>query len=371
MCAWVMMVSYFYRNHYYLCFTFGVSGDFMKTFFISICFLLFACSLWAQEEKQASAWIMFYNVENLFDPVDDPSTQDEEFTPAGSNHWTWAKFQVKRDGIAKTIIAAGAGEAPLLVGLCEVENRLVLNQLVQNTPLAKLDYGIVHRESPDLRGIDVALLYRKDYFSILSQQFYKVYLEANNAHTREILYAKGVWNGLDTLHVFVNHWPSKVGGAKESEPKRMQAAATLRAVIDSIFTTNQRANIVAMGDFNDTPDSRPVNEGLRSRALADGLCDTCLFNLLRPLSDKGEGSLKYRNAWELIDLFFLSGNLLNTKQPIYVDPTEAGIFRAPFLLERDERYMGDKPKRTLIGPRYNGGVSDHLPILMKVRTSIL
>ncbi len=342
----------------------------MKRLFIScVVGLIFGTGLSAQQKKQTPAAIMFFNVENFFDPLNDPSTQDEDFTPEGKNHWTWGKLKIKRDGIAKTIIAAGRGEAPLLVGLCEVENRLVLNQLIRETPLAKLNYGIVHRESPDPRGIDVALLYRKDYFNVLQQRFYKVYYESGSARTREILYAKGVWNSLDTFHIFVNHWPSKLGGAKQSEPRRMRAAETLRVVVDSIFATNSRANIMILGDFNDTPDSPPVNEGLRSLRVSDTLCSNCLYNLMLPLSERGEGSLKYRGEWELIDLFFVSGNLLNRKEPIFIEPKEITIFHAPFLLEPDERYGGEQPKRTFIGPKYHGGISDHLPVLMTLKTN--
>jgi len=340
----------------------------VKVFFNICCLLLLTFTpLCAQEKKQPTALVMFYNVENLFDPLNDPLTLDDDFTPEGSYRWTWNRLRAKQDGIAKVIIAAGAGDAPLLIGLCEVENRLVLNRLLDETPLARWNYGIVHRDSPDPRGIDVALLYRKDYFSILSERFYKVYYESGRANTREILYAKGVWDGLDTLHVFVNHWPSKLDGAQRTEPRRMRAAETLRVVVDSIFATNSRANIVIMGDFNDTPDSSPITAGLRALPFFDNLCLMCLYNLMLPLAQRGEGSLKYRGVWELVDLFFVSGNLLNKQEPIYIDPEEVIIFREPFLLERDERYMGEQPKRTYIGRRYHGGVSDHLPVLMKIR----
>jgi endonuclease/exonuclease/phosphatase family metal-dependent hydrolase len=181
------------------------------------------------------------------------------------------------------------------------------------------------------------------------------------------LYAKGILHELDTLHIFVNHFPSKLGGAKRSEPRRIRAAEVLRAVTDSIFCTNPYANILAMGDFNDTPDSRPIREGLR--AVSDTACLTCLHNLMLPLALRGEGSLKYQGNWELIDQFFVSGNLLDKNAPVYCDPTEASIFRADFLLESDEKFLGDKVLRTYEAGKYKGGASDHLPIVLPVKHS--
>ena len=335
----------------------------MKKFIFIV--LLCAPFVAFSQENNLGEKVMFYNCENFFDPIDDPATQDEEFTPTGRNGWTWNKSIAKRNGIAKTIIAVGNGNAPALVGLCEVENRLVLNQLVEQTPLAKIGYGIVHRESPDPRGIDVALLYRTDCFNVLHSQWHKVFFDAKNFHTREILYAKGVLHELDTLHIFVNHWPSKYGGAAKSEPRRVRAAETLRAVVDSIFATNPKANILVMGDFNDTPECNAITKSLG--AVSDSVCTTCLHNLMLPLAKRGEGSLKYQKNWELIDMFFVSGNLLDTNEPIYCNPSEVEIFRADFLMEKDEKFLGDRPRRTIDGGRYKGGVSDHLPIVLTLK----
>jgi hypothetical protein len=334
---------------------------------IFYCLLLF---LWVAGVCQARPAgpddrVMFYNLENLFDPLNDSTVQDDDFTPEGRYHWSWSKLRDKTHSIAKTIIAAGEGDAPVLVGVCEAENRLVLQRLVEQTPLQPIGYGIVHRDSPDPRGIDVALLYRADAFTLLDAAWFRVYYDSGSYRTREILYAKGVLHELDTLHVVVTHWPSKMGGAARSEPRRMRAAATLRAITDSLFSTNPRANIIVMGDFNDTPDSAPVVRGLQ--AVSDTSCVACLHNLMRPLAARGEGSLKYRAAWELIDLFFVSGNLLNAAEPIYCPPEDVAIFRAPFLLEPDERYLGEKVRRTHDAGGYKGGASDHLPIVMRIK----
>jgi endonuclease/exonuclease/phosphatase family metal-dependent hydrolase len=339
---------------------------YMKIFTICFLTLLLLCPFagYAQPAK-AEDIVMFYNLENLFDPIRDSSINDVDFSPGGQYGWTWSKLKAKTNAIAKTIIAAGNGNAPTLIGVCEVENRLVLKRLTEQTPLAKIGYDIVHRDSPDPRGIDVALLYRTDNFTVLHTAWFRVYYVSGSFRTREILYAKGVLHELDTLHIFVNHWPSKLGGAAKSEPRRMRAAETLRAVTDSIFRTNPHANILVMGDFNDTPDSNPIVKGLH--AVSDTACVACLHNLMLPIAARGEGSLKYRKNWELIDQFFVSGNLLDTAAPMYCVPTEASIFRASFLLIPDEKFLGDKVRRTYEARKYTGGASDHLPIVLPIK----
>jgi hypothetical protein len=336
-----------------------------RTSFITLLALLCGLAAGAQDEKP-DGLVMFYNVENLFDPEDDPHTQDNDFTPAGKNRWTWARLAKKRNSIAKTIIAAGDGNAPVLVGLCEVENRLVLKHLVERTPLSKIGYGIVHHESPDPRGIDVALLYRTDRFNVLHAGFYKVTYESGSSQTREILYAKGLYACCDTLHVLVNHWPSKLGGEKQSMPKRMAAAHRARSIADSILQASPAANIILMGDFNDTPGSVPLTEGLHALPPHGAPSSDSLYNLMLPLAARGEGSLRYRGQWELIDQFIVSGRLLQPEATLQCLPNGVTVYKAPFLLEEDEKYLGEKPFRTYQGPAYKGGVSDHLPVVLPV-----
>jgi len=299
--------------------------------------------------------VMFWNLENYFDTFDDPQTSDNEFTPFGERHWSWKKFIAKRNGIAKVIISAGEEtNYPALVALAEVENRFVLEQLVRSTPLALLNYRVVHRDSPDELGIDVALLYRKDVFRPLSVDFIYVPLPDSAAKTRLIMYVKGVFEELDTLHLFVNHWPSKFGGEEASLPNRLAAAKTLKNKTDSIFAKNMNANILLTGDFNDTPDSHIFNAFDK------------FTNLAKRLFLKGEGTIRYRGQWELIDQFMVSRNLLNRKEPIFCDTSAMKIYKLPLLLEKDKEYLGLKPKRSYTGPRYNCGISDHLPIVISI-----
>ncbi|MGD9978159.1 MAG: endonuclease [Bacteroidales bacterium] len=306
--------------------------------------------------------LMFYNVENLFDPFDDSLTRDEEFTPKGARHWTWDKMNKKINGVYKVILAVGEFDPPVLVGLCEVENGFVLHRLVNETPLSKFGYRVVHRESPDPRGIDVALLYRPDRFQLKETQFITVtFPDAPKRRTREILYARGLLGG-DTLHVFVNHWPSKFGGELESEPGRYAAAHTLRGKVDSIMVFYPDARIVIMGDMNDEPESDPVVGGFGACLVADSLCNGNFINMAAILKQKGYSSYKYQGVWGNIDQIIISTSLLNHKHQLYTTASSTSVFNANFLLEPDDAYVGQKPYRTFTGYKYHGGFSDHLPV---------
>lgn len=331
---------------------------------LTMCLLHVRTGAQPVEEHELRWRIMFYNVENYFDTEDDYETEDDEFLPVGFYHWTKAKFEKKRNDIANVIEAIGYSVPPALVGLCEVENRFALEQLTQQTSLNKYEYAILHSDSPDVRGIDVALLYLPQYFTLIDSAFHNV---NNERKTRDILYAKGILGNIDTLHVFVNHWPSKRDGEKETEAFRMEAAKTLRSKIDSILSFNQLANIIAMGDFNDLPNSRPIVEGLKARDVVDSLTHNNLYNLALPFAEQGEGSSKYKGKWQLVDMLFCSRNLIDNTNNLYCNPSDFTIFKADFLLEEDKTDKGVKPKRTLAGPRYIGGVSDHLPVYIDIR----
>ena len=302
--------------------------------------------------------VMFWNVENYFDTYDNPRTSDEDFTPTGDNRWSRKRFEKKRDDIAKTILltADGYGELPALIGLAEIENSFVLKELLEQTPLARTHYKYIHRESPDSRGIDVALLYREDLFAPVETKYIGF-----SFPTREVLYTKGVVNGLDTVHIMVNHWPSKRGNEKSSGKKREYVSLKVSHAVDSILTRNPGANIILMGDFNDESSS-PSLKNLWQ-----------LTNLSR-WAQGCEGSYKYRENWSTIDQFLVSEGMIKQKKPtegtfspqwIYTHRS-MDIFAPQVLFTEDASYMGVKPKRTYSGPRYLGGVSDHLPIILKV-----
>lgn len=323
-----------------------------------------------QETKPANEFkIMFYNLENMFDPFDDTLKNDNEYLPSGIRGWTWKKFERKLQNTSKVIISAGGWRPPEIVAMCELENRFCLIQLLKRTPLSRYDYNIIHHESPDARGIDVGLIYRPDRFQVLSHRAIPVIFEGDSvATTRDILYVKGLTNQHDTLHLFVNHWPSKFGGAAATIPRRRDAALCLKRVTDSIAAVNPQALIVITGDFNDQPTDESIAVHLNARY---GPADTTgyfLYNLMQEMMGKWDiGSNKFREEWSIIDQFIVSSALLNKKEGLRLSAQKAEIFRAPFLLEDDRSFNGTKPFRTFSGPTYQGGFSDHLPVLLHLQ----
>lgn len=303
---------------------------------------------------------MFYNVENLFDVEDDALTNDDEFTPGGEKQWDKRRYFDKIDRICRVITGVGGFEMPAIIGLCEIENSSVLFDLVDHRLLRRYDYRIIHRDSPDERGIDVALLYRPDVYSPVSSGWIQVSSISDSSFlTRDILYSKGTVSGKDTLHVFINHWPSRWGGVEASRPRRIDAARHLRNVTDSLFATSDDMNIIIAGDFNDTPADSSIAMVLGAVAPGSGQ-EGRLINL----SVDFTGTLKYRSDWEVYDQLIVSDaafTLENNRLIIM----RTGVYDPDFLLTEDERYMGKKPFRTYSGPQYLGGFSDHLPVYLK------
>lgn len=337
----------------------------MKVYSITIRFLFLVIFLLGFKAviAQDRYRIMFYNVENLFDPFNDSLTNDDEFTAEGSRFWTWRRMNEKLNNIYRVVTAVGEWAPPTMVGFCEVENRFVMERLIKHTPLSKYNYQLVHRESPDARGIDVALIYRPDQFTVEEERFFRVtYPDNPDRATRDVLYARGLLDNRDTLHVFVNHWPSKFGGALASEPGRIAAGKVVREKIDSIRIFYPDARIIVMGDFNDTPSSKPLIEGLGALPPVPPLKPEGLYNLHYPFEARGEGTLKFQGVWEVIDMMIVSKSLLNRKHGVFTTLDGGKIFMADFLLEDDDRFVGVRPFRTYIGFKYHGGYSDHLPI---------
>ena len=327
--------------------------------------------------------IVFWNLENFFDYFDDGgSSSDADFSSPGSRRWTKARFTEKSNMVGKALLwigenRCGGGKAPAVVGVAEVENAFVLNRLVNSPVLRKMNYGYVHYNSPDRRGIDVALLYRRDMVKMLSSRPVHIYGDDGALmRTRDILYAyiefrpesgaSGIHECSEEsaeecseekavrplrIHILVNHHPSKFSGEKASMRGRELAMTALRDVCDSIMRISDDL-IVAMGDFNDTPDGAQFN-----------LLEERLTNLAEPLFKRGEGSIRFDGRWKLID-HFLVGNDEGLR------PFEMSVVQVPFLMTEDRTHTGFKPMRTYVGPRYAGGVSDHCPILLEISQKI-
>lgn len=304
----------------------------------------------AASEEGRELLLMFWNLENLFDWKDNGmSESDTGFSSYGERHWTKKRFYRKCSTIGKTILWIGDryGRLPDAIGFAEVENEFALRSVAESDPLKKYGYSHIHYESPDPRGIDVALIYRNSILEKTGSAAIKAG-GGNDLKTRDILLASFRTREADParINILVNHHPSKYGGAEASSGKRMAVMRTMVEICDSLLRAGER-NIVSMGDFNDTPHSPTF-------MLAEGI----LVNKAVPLSERGEGSIRYRGKWELIDMFLVSDDI--------AENTEMEIVKVPFLLVRDGNSAGKKPMRTYTGPAYSGGVSDHLPIVLKV-----
>jgi endonuclease/exonuclease/phosphatase family metal-dependent hydrolase len=303
--------------------------------------------------------VLFCNAENFFDTHNDSLTADEEFTPQGRLHWTYQRYLDKQNMVYKTIVAAGEWQPPDIIGMCEVENRGVLSDLLAHTPLAKYPYRIVHANSPDRRGIDVAMLYNSTSVRVISNKYIRI--RKKGLRTRDILYCRMLLAD-DTLHVLVNHWPSRSAGRLETESDRQAAATTLRRVTDSLFAMNKMARILIMGDFNDEPQDNSLTLQLFCITDLRSPKPGSLYNLSTPpLTGDYRGTVKYRGQWSIFDQIIVSGELLKRKG-VHVLPDGYRIFGAPFLLYPDHQYNGMKPNRTYNGIKYAGGFSDHLPV---------
>ena len=350
-------------NWYYTLNRFLISSWKAKILFLLL--LLFSAPLFAQnntekQEKRTDFRIMFYNTENYFDPFDDSLTNDDEFLPDAMRHWNYKRFVHKRNVIYKTIMAVGDMEPPAIIGLCEIENRFVLNQLLYKTPLEKFDYRIIHQESPDHRGIDVALLFNPKILKVLDYNFIAINFPFSpETKTRDIIYVKALIEGQDSLHIFVNHWPSRYGGELSSAPRRAYVAQQLAQHIDALLKKNRNAKILVMGDFNDYPYNKSIRDVLNAGKDPQ---KNRLINLM-PEHYQNLGTHKFHGEWGILDQFMVSPVLLSADKGIFVEG-EAQIFNANFLLIDDTKFLGKMPFRTYLGMKYQGGFSDHLPIYL-------
>ena len=305
---------------------------------IYIIFLSLIFSLPILAEK-SSLRIVSYNVENLFDTKHDTLKNDSSFLPEGMHHWTYRRYQTKIDRIAQVLVNIGGWESVPLVGLCEVENARCLRNLCYK--LRRFHYKYVHYDSPDERGVDVALLYDSTRLSILNSRALSLSLDGDA--TRDILYVSALYEQRDTVHVMMCHLPSQLGGASNTDWKRQRAKSLIQSQIDSILLLQPSANIVVMGDMNTS-----VQDDLRG-----------MYNMMLSIQKSGQGTHKYQGIWTCLDQFYVS-------QSIATKAT-ATIFSPWWLLEEDTKYLDYKPHRTYIGFRYNDGYSDHLPIVLHLR----
>lgn len=305
--------------------------------------------------------VMFYNVENLFDVKDDPETDDQQFLPTSEKQWNVERFGKKLDQLSK-VIDACVPALPDIIGLAEVENRQVVDALSLHPTLRAAHYQVIHQDSPDNRGIDCALMYNPERVRVDQSEFLTVTLpDKNKKTTRDILYARAI-SGDDTLHVFVNHWPSRYEGQEITEPRRLQAAFVLKQRMDQIRMKSPDARILCMGDFNDYPNNKSLQDVLR--AGTDERKQ--MFNYMAEMHKQGIGTYNYKGNWGTLDQFVGSWPLVKATDGFSADRSAARIFREDWMMyvnDRGEAY----PNRTYGGPNYYGGFSDHLPIAITLQ----
>lgn len=338
----------------------------------SITFLIVLVSFFSfqfsrAQEQQAKSGIVcigFYNLENLYDTINDPDKNDEEFLPTGANHYTGKIYKDKLHRLASVIALIGtdvSDEGLSILGCAEVENRNVLEALAKQKEIRERDYKIVHYDSPDERGIDVALLYNPKNFRVLFSEPLFVGLKNDDGslrYTRDVLYVKGILKD-DTVNLFVNHWPSRRGGEEGSAPYRAVAAGVCRHKIDSLLAVNVNSRIIVMGDLNDDPVNESVTTTLNASGDIKKNSGGKLFNPWLEYYQNGIGTLAYNDSWNLFDQIILSPSLLGKEQPGF-HFKEAKIFSQPWMIQQLGRYKG-YPRRTYNFNKYAGGYSDHFP----------
>lgn len=340
----------------------------MQRMILLICLILIASGCLkdaaAQQEKKYQVVVAgFYNVENLFDTVNDPQTRDEEFLPDGENRWDTEKYLHKLTQLSTAIAGIGSDYTPdgiAILGLSEIENRKVIEDLVNTPALKERNYKIVHYDSPDRRGVDVGLIYQQKYFTVTNTTSNRLIISGrDDFYTRDQLVVSGEMAG-ESVHFIVNHWPSRYGGEKRSRPLRNAAAKLSRKLADSLLNIDPEAKIIVMGDLNDNPNNESVKDIMRAGGDMEDLAPGDFFNPMYTMYKKGIGSNAWRDTWSLFDQALLSQGLLGSDRSTFTF-YKAHIYNKGFLIQKDGRYKG-YPYRSFGGGTWMGGYSDHFPV---------
>lgn len=315
--------------------------------------------------KTTTHSIAFYNVENLFDTINSVGVNDAKYTPENEMPWNTERYYHKLDQLARVIkVMDTVNGFPAVIGLSEIENENVLIDLIAHDSLKDATYSYLHKNSPDLRGIDVAMIYQPEFYKPLETNFIYVKLPDSARRTRDILYSKGIMGGVDTVHLFFNHWVSRWGGQEATEPSRILIAGLLKQITDSIMEANANAAIILAGDLNDNPTDTSVFHVLGALKPEIPVKGKKLYNLSLSKFENGEGSLYYR-SWDMFDQFIVSSALLNTKNKIQLIGEDQQIVKYDWMLYKPKKGVA-QPSRTA-AKYYYGGFSDHLPVMINLR----
>lgn len=335
------------------------------TYTLFVTFFTFSGVLAQEAKTYKIRTVAFYNLENLFDTVNDSLTFDDDRTPDGKDNWTIERYNHKIYNMSKVLSEIGNPDtqtSPDIIGLCELENRQVVEDLINHPHLREKDYGIIHYDSPDERGIDVALLYKKEAFLPTSFVSLRLLLTNENDYrdyTRDQLVVSGLLDG-EEMHFIVNHWPSRSGGEARSKPNRIEAARLNKRIIDSISVLSPKAKIISMGDLNDDPIDDSLKKILKTKGKIADLENRDLYNPMEILYKKGIGSLAYRDRWNLFDQIYFTANIVQ-ELPDQYRFWKAGVYSPSYLIDKKGQYKG-YPLRTYAGGNYIGGYSDHFPV---------
>jgi len=336
----------------------------------SLLIILFLFNSTCNAQEEDTLYVAFWNLQNLFDTVDDPEKNDESFLPDGDMEFTPERLEKQMYNLSRVIHSMNSGNGPDLLGVCEVENQAVLSSIV-NKFLPELDYKIAYLESPDNRGIDNGLLYKANKFKLLNLQADTIYL-SDGWPTRLIFGVNLLTESDEKITVFVNHWPSRSGGRKESEPNRITAAQTLRDAVDRIFSKDASAKIMIIGDFNDEPTNVSILNTLNAQPIICDFAedievlednDTDLFNLSYKTYVDGLGTYIYKDDWNMLDQIIVSRSLLSDKKFFYLC-NSFEIYKPYYIVTQSGQFKG-APFPTYGGRRYLGGYSDHFPVIAK------
>ena len=307
--------------------------------------------------------IAFYNCENFFDTVDNPAKEDEEFTPEGKFHYTQKVYEQKVHNIATVIQSMDGNDGPAIIGLAEIENNTVLNDLVNAPEIARRKYKFEWFDGPDPRGINVAMLYNPKYFRVLRSEPLHVDLTGvqGKVITRDVLHVYGILDG-DTIDVFVNHWPSRIGGEEESGPKRAITAMVVKDAIASVMSKKPASKVIVMGDLNDNPDDKSVHEVLGAKYTQNEVPVSGLYDPWEDIYKTGIGTEEYQHSWNLFDQIIISGAFLkNGNHKLHYNKAE--IFKPDFIIDHYKGHEGE-PHRSFVGTHWINGYSDHFPVLL-------
>ena len=339
----------------------------MKKFLLTGLFAALIVACFAQKPYK----VVFYNFENLFDTINDPDVLDEEFTPEGLKRWNSTKYNKKIANLERVLfdIAVEDKDFPAVIGVSEIENRNVMEDVIAQSKLAHADYRVVHYDSPDLRGVDVGFYYRPDVFKLEGSAPIPFHMpELPDFRTRDFV---TMWGTIDSEPFFflVSHWPSRLGGKEASDPKRMAAARRVKEIVDSVQCANPATKVVVMGDLNDDATDDSIVEGLGAKGKPQEVQPGDMFNPFIALLKAGYGTLAYRDSWNLFDNIVVSANLVDapagTLRLLAVGKFYGGIFRRPYMIQKSGQYKG-YPLRTFVGNDFQGGFSDHFPVYLYI-----